>query len=103
MPARKFIGVVAGDKTNKTRRGEIPRLVKTAKYGKIIKKRTICYAHDENNESHIGDTVEIQECRPLSKLKHFELVRIVAKSKMAGAADPVLADEGAAGVPVEKN
>lgn len=81
MPARKFIGLVAGDKTNKTRRVEIARLVKTPKYGKIVKKRTICHAHDENNESRVGDKVEIEESRPLSKLKRWNLIRVVEKSK----------------------
>ena len=80
MAKRTSIGVVTRDKTAKTRRVEIPRLVRHAKYGKILRRRTICYMHDENNESHIGDTVEIVESRPRSKLKRYELVRIVTKS-----------------------
>ena len=70
---------------NKTRRVEIPRLVKHPRYGKYIKRRTICHVHDENNESHTGDTVEIMETRPLSKTKHWRLVRIVTKSALAPA------------------
>ena len=70
---------------NKTRRVEIPRLVKHPRYGKYIKRRTICHVHDENNESHIGDTVEIMETRPLSKTKHWRLVRVVTKAPGAGA------------------
>lgn len=77
---RVEVGVVTSDKMNKTRRVEIPRLVKHAKYGKYIKRRTICHVHDENNESHVGDTVEIMETRPLSKLKNWRLVRIVTKA-----------------------
>ena len=73
------VGVVTSDKMNKTRRVEIPRLVKHPKYGKYIKRRTICHVHDENNESHTGDTVEIMETRPLSKLKNWRLVRVVTK------------------------
>jgi small subunit ribosomal protein S17 len=80
---RVFEGVVTSDKMNKTRRVEIPRLVKHPRYGKFIKRRTVCKVHDENNESHLGDTVEIMECRPYSKTKHFRLVRIVKKA--AGA------------------
>lgn len=80
MAKRTSIGVVTRDKTAKTRRVEIPRLVRHAKYGKILHRRTICYIHDENNESHLGDTVEIVESRPRSKLKRYELVRIVTKS-----------------------
>src|SRR5688572_28472325 len=80
MAKRTSVGVVTRDKTEKTRRVEIPRIVRHAKYGKILHRRTICYIHDENNESHVGDTVEIVESRPRSKLKRYELVRIVTKS-----------------------
>ncbi len=77
---RLLLGVVTRDKMAKTRRVEVSRRVQHAKYGKFIKQRTICYAHDEANESHLGDTVEIQESRPLSKLKRWTLVRIVTKA-----------------------
>lgn len=77
---RLVTGIVTRDKTAKTRRVEIVRLVRHAKYGKFIKQRTVCYTHDEKNESHLGDTVEIQECRPLSKLKRWMLVRVVTKA-----------------------
>ena len=66
---------------NKTRRVEIPRLVKHPRYGKYINRRTICHVHDEKNESHIGDTVEIMETRPLSKTKHWRLVRVVTEAR----------------------
>jgi small subunit ribosomal protein S17 len=81
-------GVVTSDKMNKTRRVEIPRLVKHQRYGKYIKRRTICHVHDEHNESHVGDTVEIMETRPLSKMKHWRLVRIVTRSAAAPAPAP---------------
>jgi small subunit ribosomal protein S17 len=64
----------------KTRRVEIPRQVRHPRFGKIIKKRTVCYVHDEKNESHLGDTVEIVETRPMSKTKHFLLVRVVKRA-----------------------
>jgi small subunit ribosomal protein S17 len=73
------VGVVTRDKMNKTRRVEIARLVKHPRYGKYIRRRTICYVHDERNETRVGDTVEIMETRPLSKLKSWRLVRIVTK------------------------
>jgi small subunit ribosomal protein S17 len=81
MPKRLEIGVVTSDKGIKTRRVEIPRLIRHPKYGKILHRRTICHVHDENNESHSGDTVEIRECPPRSRLKRWELVRIVTKSR----------------------
>src|SRR5919199_139046 len=83
---RLEVGVVTSDKMNKTRRVEIPRLVKHRRYGKYIRRRTICYAHDEQNESHTGDTVEIMETRPLSKLKTWRLVRVVSRGPGAAPA-----------------
>ena len=70
-------GTVTSAKMNKSRRVEVERLYRHPKYGKIIRGRTICYVHDENNESQEGDVVEIVESRPRSKLKRWELVRIV--------------------------
>ena len=81
MSATVVVGIVAGDKCSKTRRVEIDRLVKHPKYGKIIRRRTVCHVHDENNESAMGDMVEIVECRPLSRLKRWKLVRVVEKNK----------------------
>src|SRR5213080_4010401 len=77
---RVEVGVVTRDKMDKTRRVEIPRLVKHPRYSKYIKRRTICYVHDAANESHMGDTVEIMETRHLSKLKSWRLVRVVTKA-----------------------
>jgi small subunit ribosomal protein S17 len=77
---RVLQGIVTRDKNAKTRRVEVERLVRHAKYGKYVKQRTICYAHDEKNESHLGDTVEIIESRPLSRLKRWQLVAIVKKA-----------------------
>ncbi len=85
---RTVVGVVTSDKMNKTRRVEIPRLVKHPRYGKYIKRRTICHVHDEQNESHMGDQVEIMETRPLSKTKHWRLVRIVTKAPTQVPAPP---------------
>jgi small subunit ribosomal protein S17 len=59
---------------------EVPRLYRHPKYGKTLRTKTICYVHDENNESHVGDLVEIIESRPLSKTKRWSLVRVMVKS-----------------------
>src|SRR5262245_6877080 len=82
---RVEVGLVTSDKMQKTRRVEIPRLVKHARYGKYIRRRTVCHVHDEQNESRVGDTVEIMETRPLSKTKHWRLVRVVAKAPTGAA------------------
>jgi small subunit ribosomal protein S17 len=93
MPKRLAIGVVTRDKAAKTRRVEIPRLVRHAVYGKTMRRRTVCYAHDEENVSKIGDTVEIEESAPSSKLKRWLLKRVVRKAKQTG---PTVAElEGA--------
>ena len=81
MPKKTAVGVVTGDKASKTRRVELPRLVRHPKYGKILHRKTVCHVHDETDESHLGDTVEIVECRPRSRLKRWELVRVVTKSQ----------------------
>ncbi len=82
MPKMKIVGVVKTDKMQKTRRVEVPRIQKSPKYGKYIRNRTVCYVHDENNESSVGDVVEIEECRPLSKMKRWKLIGIVRKAKV---------------------
>jgi small subunit ribosomal protein S17 len=81
MPKRVAVGVVMSDKTAKTRRVEIPRQVRHPKYGKILHRKTVCHVHDENEQSHLGDTVEIVECPPKSRSKRWELVRVVQKSR----------------------
>lgn len=93
MPRRILVGVVTSDKAAKTRRVEIERLVRHPRYSKIIRKKTVCHVHDEENESKMGDKVEIEECRPLSKMKRWTLIRIVEKNKLV---ESVVADEAAA-------
>src|SRR5438270_289907 len=88
---RTLVGVVTRDKMDKTRRVEVARLVKHARYGKYIKRRTVCYVHDEKNETRTGDTVEIMETRPLSKTKNWRLVRVVKKAP--GAPEPIPGSE----------
>lgn len=80
MPKRVLTGVVTSDKMSKTRRVEIARRVKHPKYGKFIKRRTVCHVHDEENESGMGDLVEIVESAPLSKTKRWRLVKVLEKS-----------------------
>ena len=86
MPKRVVVGVVKSDKMKKTRRVEISRLVRHPKYGKYVKRRTVCYVHDENEESATGDTVEIIESRPMSKLKRWQLAKIVSKGNIIDVA-----------------
>ena len=82
--ARRAIqGVVVSDKNDKT----IVVLVEThkrhSKYGKRVKYGKKYYAHDENNEAKVGDTVTIMECRKLSATKRWRLVSIDKKAEMS--------------------
>ena len=73
-------GIVTSDKMNKTIVVEISEKKAHPLYGKQTAFSRKFKAHDENNEAHVGDTVEIQETRKLSKDVHFRLVRIVEKA-----------------------
>ena len=77
---RTIEGVVASDKGNKTIKVVVEYQTKHPKYGKYLKRRTTLHAHDEKNDAKEGDTVEIAECRPLSKTKHHRLLRIVERA-----------------------
>lgn len=71
------IGIVTSNKMKKTIVVVVESLVKHKIYKKYIKRRSKFKAHDEKNECKIGDRVEIMETRPLSKEKHWRLVRIL--------------------------
>jgi len=92
MPKKVAVGVVTSDKMDKTRRVEIHRRVPHPVYGKYIRNRTVCFVHDEENESNAGDTVEIIEAAPRSKQKRWDLVRIVTRTTEVDLAAMRLAD-----------
>ena len=74
---RKLEGRVTSDKMQKTIVVSISRRVKDPIIGKIISRTTTLKVHDENNVAKIGDVVEIEEGRPISKHKAWRLVRVV--------------------------
>jgi small subunit ribosomal protein S17 len=78
-------GLVESDKGDKTCKVVINFLTKHPKYGKYLRRRTVIQVHDENNESHVGDRVEIAECRPISKTKSWILTKIVERAPGDGA------------------
>ncbi len=81
--ARKvFTGVVTSDKMDKTISVEVTTYKKDRLYGKRVKVSKKFHAHDEQGLAVIGDTVIIQETRPLSKTKRFRLVKVVAKADL---------------------
>ena len=93
MPKRVLTGVVVSDKTEKTVVVKVERKVKHPLYGKIIRRSKKYHAHDEGNVFKEGETVRIEECAPLSKLKSWRVL-----DKASGV--PVAALEQAAPVAV---
>ena len=82
----KRVGVVTSDKRDKTRKVEVQFLAKHPKYGKYLRQRTVLHVHDQENASHLGDRVEVEECRPVSKTKSWRLVRVVERGPGEAAA-----------------
>ena len=74
-------GRVTGDICDKTISVQIKRLVRHPLYGKVIKRRSKLNVHDEQNEAHVGDLVEVMETRPLSKTKRWRLIKILERAK----------------------
>jgi small subunit ribosomal protein S17 len=82
------------DKMDKTIVVSVERLARHPLYKRVIRLTTKFKAHDDSNEAHVGDTVLIEESRPLSATKRWRLVRIVAKAGDHGtAADLVIEEE----------
>lgn len=75
---KKFIGTVVSNKMTKTVVVEVERRFPHPKYQKIIKKHKKFKAHNENFDLKIGDKVEIEEIRPISKEKHFQVIKKVS-------------------------
>lgn len=81
MPKRVLTGMVVSDKTDKTIVVSVERKVKHPLYGKIIRRSKKYHAHDEKNEFAIGETVRIEETKPISKLKTWTVLGRVDVSK----------------------
>ncbi|HPY39729.1 30S ribosomal protein S17 [Thiothrix eikelboomii] len=77
---RSLMGRVISDKMDKSIVVLMERQVKHPIYGKFIKRSKKYHVHDENNECKVGDTVSFKECRPLSKTKHWTLVKVVERA-----------------------
>ena len=86
MPKNLSIGVVTSDKMAKTRRVEIPRLVRHPSTARSCAARRSVTSTTRPKKSHIGDTVEIRESRPRCKTKRWELVRVITKSRLVDIA-----------------
>lgn len=84
-----LVGQVESDKRAKTRTVVVRYQSRHAKYGKYLRQQTVIQAHDEKNQSKLGDTVEIGPCRPVSKTKTWKVLRVV---QVAAAPQVVLKD-----------
>ena len=80
---RTLVGVMVGDKMDKTRVVIVERRLSHAKYGKYMTRRAKYKAHDEKNEFHVGDRVEIIESRPLSREKRWRIERLLERPQEA--------------------
>ena len=76
---RTLAGRVISDKMEKSAVVMVERRVPHPLYGKYIRRSSKLHIHDENNECKVGDTVTIQECRPISKTKSWKLVEVVER------------------------
>lgn len=74
-------GTVVSDKSSKTIVVNVTRRIRHPLYGKEITVSRKYHAHDEKEEAGVGDTVRIEECRPLSRLKRWRLVEVVARAQ----------------------
>lgn len=83
MPKKQRSGVVVSDKMDKTIVVQIERTVSHRLYGKKLRRRKRYKAHDETNVCRLGDQVLIEEARPLSKQKHWRVVRILERHEVA--------------------
>ena len=77
---RTLTGVVTSNAGDKSATIMIERRIKHPIYGKFIKRSTKIRLHDEANECNEGDTILIEECRPMSKTKSWKLVKVVEKA-----------------------
>ena len=78
---KERVGIIVSDKMDKSIIVAVERKVKHPMYGKFVKKTSKFVAHDEKNECKMGDTVKIEETRPLSKTKNWRLVEILERAK----------------------
>ncbi len=86
------VGRVVSDKMDKTIVVSVERLARHRIYKRVIRLTTKFKAHDEHNEAHVGDTVRIEEARPLSATKRWRLAEIVSKAGL-GAGEEIVSEE----------
>jgi len=89
------VGRVVSDKMDKTIVVSVERLARHPLYKRVIRLTTKFKAHDELNDAHTGDTVMIEESRPLSATKRWRLIEVTARAGTHGTTSEIVADEEA--------
>jgi len=89
------VGRVVSDKMDKTIVVSVERLARHPLYKRVVRLTTKFKAHDELNDAHTGDTVMIEESRPLSATKRWRLIEVVARAGTHGNTSEIVADEEA--------
>ena len=79
---KQVVGEVVSNRMKKTIVVEVTRKKAHPFYGRVVSKGKKFYAHDENNEAHVGDVVRLEETRPLSKLKRWRLKEVIRKTAL---------------------
>ena len=79
--SKALVGRVISDKMNKTITVLVERRVKHPLYKKYVRRNTKLHVHDQDNECRLGDTVSIEQCRPLSKTKAWRLQEVLERAK----------------------
>jgi small subunit ribosomal protein S17 len=74
-------GIVVSDKADKTITVRIDIVRRHRRYEKIVRTSTTLHAHDERNDAHVGDTVVVRECRPMSRSKRWRLISVLERAQ----------------------
>jgi small subunit ribosomal protein S17 len=83
---KDLIGFVTSRSGDKSIKVTVPFKTPHPRYQKVINRKTVLHVHDEKNETHVGDKVEIMETRPISRLKRWRVIRVLERAVVAGAA-----------------
>lgn len=81
MPKKQIVGTVISTKMDKTLKVRVDHTLRHRLYEKLYTRSKTYFVHDDKNTAHVGDTVRIEESRPISKNKHWTLVEVINKSE----------------------
>jgi len=96
---KDLIGFVTSRSGDKSIKVTVPFKVPHPRYEKVINRKTVVHAHDEKNETKMGDKIEIMETRPISRLKRWRVIRVVEAA--VGAATAISEKDVAEAVPTK--